>query len=258
MKSISHIFRGIFVISFMLMCFAEFTLASAAGQIPVEQRNKRQLVVLWQESQVFGQGFHRPYSALVLEDENDDKLWEGNTDAKGAFSFLLPVGTVNPAREHTLLLKAYDQFGRDILKDDGTPDTLKARVLPGLQAEGKTDPNAEILLLDSSGKLLNKFESDENGNYVVFNAPEGSTLKIQKDEKYVEIPFQKDNIGSTYVNEGSTTIPKTNTDPKQNSTPSQVSEASGSSLLYILGGVVIAALLGVGILFRKKRKEENF
>src|SRR3990167_1658033 len=83
-----RIFSFFLVVSAVLF-FMSTVSVSAAQQIPLQQRNQRQFIVLWKDDQVFGQGFHRPYSNIAVEDENGDSVWKGQTDARGSFDFLL-------------------------------------------------------------------------------------------------------------------------------------------------------------------------
>ncbi len=249
--------------SFFLLSFAFAILFGSAdstrAQSPDLQKNQRQFLVSWQNSALVGLGTHRPYSEVRVEDENGDVLWNGTTNARGQFTLTIAQGSVDPAYEHQFYLKAFDQFGREILKEDGTPDILEVRVLPGLQAEGQTDPNAEITLYDADGNPLNRFYADDNGKYVIVNAPAGSTLKIEKDGGVTEVPFAEGTISPAYVSgekvDPETTVNNGNKSPKGEEKTASDTASSGNTAMIVVIGVLLGILI-LGFFFYLKKPRE--
>lgn len=265
MKTV-RIFSSLLLSLFLFLLSAPI-LTTVHAESVKQQRNQRQFMVVWKDQRLVGDGYHRPYSKIIVEDDNGDKLWEGNTDARGMFHFVLDQNALSPAREHILVLRSYDQFGREILKDDGNPDILKTTALPGLRTKGKTNPNAEILLVDADGTVLNKYVADDNGNYVIVNAPEGSTLRISKGDEETEIPFEVGEVKEAYVEESEVLTPNTGASSSGNSNTKYTfdneekqeilrEEGSGSFFISLLGGIFLAIATIGFFIFLKKHKDD--
>jgi hypothetical protein len=166
------------------LAFLAFSTGANAQVLQVDtQENRREAVAIWSNEKLTIYGAHRPYSTIKLF-SRDEEISSTKADASGEFTFNLG-SKLDPGQSHDILIKAFDLYDREITKEDGSPDQIKKYIPAGLMVAGTITANedipvagAEVRAYDRDGNLLDRFYTDENGNYSLANLPEDAILKV--------------------------------------------------------------------------------
>ncbi len=222
--------------------------------------NRRSLIFLWENGNVKLMGYHRPYSRLVFE-ENSKKIGEVTADARGSFEISIAL---DANQFHDIVARAFDHFGQEIKTENGEPDLLQTRVLPGISKTGKILADdgtpiagARVDLVDAEGKLLNRFFTDENGNYAITGIPQNAKVMISGDD-FSEETFPAETL-ETEISlgflEGKTPEKITlDSNPKTSEIVNKSPSEKASIFLWSFWGILLAIGTGIGFLIWKKRK----
>lgn len=236
-----------------LFFFSFFFLFASA-----QAENQRDIIFFWENGGVKLIGHHRPYARLEIE-ENGQKITETIVSAKGRFEILL---SLDPEEFYDIVLRAFDHFDQEIKNEKGDSDILRTRISPGVSRSGKVLASdgtpiagAKIELFDTEGTLLNRFFSDENGNYSLAGIPRGAEVKIS-GEDFEEEKIPTKNLSSEIVigfAEGSTRE-KTILDSPRESVNNEQKSGVFLWIFWGLIGVIVVTIGGVLIWKRKMQK----